>query len=80
MFTSFPAKWGKAKVIRNINKSFVESRVLLNSNLYCFCSDHEDYCLYNDTQSLIKRGESMIMRATCEEVSCGDDYTMQILG
>lgn len=80
MFTSFPVKWGRAKVTGNINMSSVESRALLISDLYCFCSDHEDYCLYNDTQSLIKRGESMIMPATCEEVSCGDDYTMQILG
>lgn len=80
-----PGEMGKSK---GDNKYEISALRLHNSDLnsiaqiinFHFCSDHENYCLYNDTQSLIKRGESMIMPTTCEEVSCGDDYTMQILG
>lgn len=73
-----PGEMGKSKgtmwnilMTRRINKKLNETII--------FLIDHDDHCFYNDTQSLIKRGESVILK-TCEEVSCGDDYSMTISG
>lgn len=41
--------------------------------------DHDGFCFFNDTNSLIKKGESIIT-PFCEEVSCHNDYSMAIAG
>lgn len=47
-----------------------------NASIY---SDHEGFCFYNDTQTLIKRG-AIALPGNCEEISCGDDYTLTVAG
>lgn len=42
-------------------------------------SDREGYCYHEDSKSLIKTGASIILKS-CEEVSCGKDYTIGVYG
>ncbi|CRK94518.1 CLUMA_CG008023, isoform A [Clunio marinus] len=41
---------------------------------------HDNYCFFNDTSTLIKRGESFINQEMCEKVDCNEDYSMSIYG
>ena len=42
-------------------------------------ADHEGYCFHSESESLIKTGQSIILKS-CEEVSCADDYTIGVYG
>ncbi|CAO1430970.1 unnamed protein product [Diamesa hyperborea] len=41
--------------------------------------DHEGYCFHTESKSLIQAGKSVILK-TCEEVTCGKDYTIGVYG
>lgn len=71
-FYIVPAELGKSKGYKNFTK--------IGICLWpCLFLDKDGFCFFNDTNSLIKKGESIIT-PQCEEVSCNDDYSMSIAG
>lgn len=73
MFISFLDQWERAKVRTTLT---TESSTFRRT----FTTDHEDYCFHNESQTLIKRGESAALKEPCEEAACGRDYTISVYG